>query len=169
MRYLVLGLMGMAVLAGAASGATKAASNLATPPAVCASGACSNGKGGGCAADADCRAGRLSLASKWSVGGRLLLKASLRDVTLADGVTPVTTDQALGTADDYIFALCLRAFLPGPVDTCIYTHVELRAGAGRIAFDASSLGSYLPAGTAAELRRVELFAPPSDPSTCRGD
>src|SRR5207244_974426 len=96
MRHLVLGLMGTAAFAGAASGATKAASNLATPPAVCASGACSNGKGGRCAAAADCRAGGLSLASKWSVGGNLFLKATLRDVRLADGATPVTTDQTLG-------------------------------------------------------------------------
>ena len=169
MRHIVLGLMGTAALAGVASGATKGASNLATPPAVCASGACSNGKGGHCAADADCRVGRLSLASKWSVGGNLLLKASLKNVTLADGVTPVTTDQVLGSADDYIFALCLRAYLPGPVDACVYTHAELRGGAGRLAFDAGSLGSFLPTGAVAELRRVELLAPPSDPSMCRGD
>ncbi len=169
MRHIVLAIVGTAVLAGVASGATKGSSSLATPPAVCASGTCSNGKGGQCAANADCRAGGLASASKWSLDGNLVLKASFKGVTLPDGVTPVTTDQVLGSADDYVFALCLRAFLPGPLDACVYTHAEVKNGSGRIAFDAGSLGGFFPTGTVVALGRVALFAPPSDPSTCRGN
>jgi hypothetical protein len=169
MRQLALAAALVAALRPDAHAATRAASSLVPLVPVCSgSGTCNSGRGPGCGTDADCDAGRVSPASRWSVDGNLVLRATLRRVTRVDG-TPVTTDQTLGTPDDYLLAVCFRAYLPDAVDGCAYTHVELNGGSGRVLVPGQALAAYLPTGTPIELRRVELLAPPSDPSACPGD
>ena len=164
--------LGSAALAlaigGGAFATTKAGSNLGTPAPNCLLGTCNTGKAITCSIPADCNAGSLSASSKWTLDGSLLVKGTVKGVLDPAGM-PVTTDGTVGTPDDYIFQLCVRAYINGSIDACIYVHVELNKGSGKIALAASPLATLFDPGTAVEIREVKLFAPPANPAMCPGD
>ncbi len=155
-------------LGGWAVAATKAGTSLGTAVAQCSAGACNTGKAGTCTLDSQCNAGSLSTASKWTLDGGLVVKGNVKKVLDPAGV-PVTTDGTLGDGDDYIFQLCIRAYFPGSTDACIYVHVELKNGNGKIALVASPLATLFDPGTAVEVRGAALFAPPANPAMCPGN
>jgi len=151
----------------AAHAVTKAQWSIVPVPARCEGNACNNGAGT-CDVDAECNVGSLSLTSRFRADGTLTLKGTIKSVKDAAG-DPVTTDGRLGTADDYIFKLCLRGFIPSAVDACLYVHVELAGGQGRIALVATPFREFFPPDSSVELTGAEFLASPSDPSHCPGD
>lgn len=146
---------------------TKAQQSLVPVAAACVSGTCNNRRGA-CAATVDCRVGTVLRTSKVAVDGRMRLTASTRGVTDGVGV-PVTTDGVLGSPDDHLLKVCFTAFLPGRTETCIYLHLELADGKGRLVFVGTPLAGLFPPGSAVELTGTELLAPPRDPARCPGN
>jgi len=166
-RRTVLAAMGFLMLGGVAHGLTKVQQNLVPVVPSCSSGRCNNGVGA-CSTTMDCNVGTLSLSSKLRADGSLKLKGFVKGLIDATGGF-TTTDATLGSPDDYILKLCLAGFVPDRADACIYVHVDVAGGLGKIGFVASPLGALFPVGSAVELTGVEFLAPPTDPSQCRGN
>jgi hypothetical protein len=166
-RRTVLAAMGFLMLGGVAHGLTKVQQNLVPVVPSCSSGRCNNGVGA-CSTTMDCNVGTLSLSSKLRADGSLKLKGFVKGLIDATGGF-TTTDATLGSPDDYILKLCLAGFVPDRADACIYVHVDVAGGLGKIGFVATPLGALFPVGSAVELTGVEFLAPPTDPSQCRGN
>ena len=166
-RRTVLAAMGVLMLGGVAHGLTKVQQNLVPVVPSCSSGRCNNGVGA-CSTTMDCNVGTLSLSSKLRADGSLKLKGFVKGLIDATGGF-TTTDATLGSPDDYILKLCLAGFVPDRADACIYVHVDVAGGLGKIGFVATPLGAVFPVGSAVELTGVEFLAPPTDPSQCRGN
>jgi hypothetical protein len=160
--------IGTTLLLGAeAQAVTKAQESLVPLAAACAGGTCNNRRGA-CSTTADCLVGILARTSSLRLDGALKVKVGLKGVTDAVG-TPVTTDGTLGSPDDRLVKICFTAFIPGRTETCVYLHVELAAGKGKLTFVATPLGALFSPGSAVELTGTEVLAPPTDPARCPGN
>jgi hypothetical protein len=166
-KRMVLAVSCYVMFGSVAHGITKVQQNFVPVMPSCSGGSCNNGVGR-CSATADCNVGTLSLTSKFRADGSLRLKGLVKSVTDAAG-GPITTDAILGSPDDYILKLCFTGFIPDRTDACVYVHVDVAGGLGKIGFVATPLGSVFPLGSAVELTGVEFLAPPTDPSKCRGN
>src|SRR5262245_30283164 len=158
---------GLLVVNADAHATTKAQSSLVPVGAACVSGTCNNRRGA-CSVTADCVVGTLARTSKLGVDGRMRVTVSARGVTDALGA-PVTTDGVLGSPNDHILKVCFTAFLPARTESCVYLHLDLSDGKGRLAFVGTPLAGLFPPASAVELTGTELLAPPRDPARCPGN
>ena len=165
-------LLGIPALAG-----TKAQMNIVpVPGGTCTTGTCGNGKTP-CTGDADCNIGSMSgsdglkgAASKIQFDGHLKLGGSFKKITNGAGAA-VTTDQIIGTDDDYLLRVCIAInTTTTPNTACIYLKVDVKKGNGKIKFDGSSFAGFFPAGTPVRFDGAAFFAPPANEHTaCPGD
>src|SRR5262249_41005145 len=138
-RWTVLAAASFLMVSEVAHGLTKVQQNLVPVVPSCSSGTCNNGVGS-CGTTADCDVGTFSLTSKLRADGSLKVKGFVKGlIDSAGGLA--TTDATLGSPDDYILKLCLAGFIPDRADACVYVHVDVAGGLGKVGLVATPLGA----------------------------
>ena len=145
---------------------TKLQMNIIPSPADCSFPGCLN-SGAACAdlgGNSDCVAVGVSSKSKVSLDGKLILKATLKEVVDNAGA-PVTTG-AEGAADNYVLQVGLQTCTIDVVEIpyCsaihdVYVKVVLDTGKGRIKLDLKPVFPGFVTGTAFRVNHVALITP----------
>lgn len=123
-----------------------------------------NGLATSCTTNADCNVGVPSAKSKFQMMGNGDFRVSLTGALDVTG-QPLTTDQVLGSTDDFVLAVVL-ASAPGlSIQHAVYFKTDFLDGKAKLA---GSTGSVLPATGTPFATYVGLSGPPYVPADCPG-